>query len=201
MRQHEAKMKMIDAQNSERERKYDEKHQQREQAAQKRHDEATASAKDAHKQQLDAVKDDHNRWNKLAWDEHRELRSESRMRFSRLEESTSRLEKMLLMLLMGMGFLSVLVLVFFLDYRRTWRTISTDIGQLRSMVETISTDNDRVAYACTTAYAMAKSGPGPEGEAVSPSIDVALNLVPERHAAVKQRALRCALQQVNPNVQ
>jgi hypothetical protein len=70
---------------------------------------------------------------------------------------------------------------------------------LETTVRTISTDNDRVAYACTTAYAMAKSGP--EGEAVSPSIDVALNLVPERHAAVKQRALRCALQQVNPNVQ
>jgi cell division protein FtsL len=124
------------------------------------------------------VKDDHNRWNKLAWDEHREFRSESRMRFSRLEESTSRLEKSLedamdehrefrresrmrfsrleestsrleestsrleKMLLMGMGFLSVLVLVFFLDYRRTWRTISTDIGQLRSMVETICKDID-----------------------------------------------------------
>ena len=71
---------------------------------------------------------------------------------------------------------------------------------LETTVRTISTDNDyRVAYACTSAYAMAKSGP--EGEAVSPSIDVALNLVPERHAAVKQRALRCALQQVNPNVQ
>ena len=108
------------------------------------------------------------------------------------QESSSRLEKMLLM---GMGFLSVLVFVLFL----TVRTISTDIDELHSTVRTISTDNDRVAYACATAYAMAKRGP--EGEAVSPSIDVALNLVPERHAAVKQRALRCALQQLTPNVQ
>jgi len=188
-------MKKVDAQNTERGRKDDEKHQQREQAAQKRHDEATASAKDAQKQQLDEVKEDHNRWNKLAWDEHREFRSESRMRFSRLEESSSRLEMMISMTLMGMGILSVLVFVLFLKLR----TISTGIDQLHSTVRTISTDNDRVAYTCTTALAMAKSRS--EGEAVSPSIDVALNLVPERHAVMKQRALRCALQQVSPNVQ